>query len=57
MIVLQKNLYRDGMTPRRTNHHGVASDGADLRWRSLPQAEAPTKPAGETAMRRAAIVV
>ena len=22
--------------------------GADLRWRSLPQAEAPTEPAGET---------
>ena len=32
-------------------------DGADLQWRSLPQAEAPTEPAGETAMRRATIVV
>ena len=31
--------------------------GADLQWRSLPQAEAPTEPAGENAVQTAGLPV
>ncbi|MBR5427347.1 MAG: hypothetical protein IK118_03285, partial [Clostridia bacterium] len=35
---------RHSMPPARND----IQNGADRRWRSLPQAEAPTEPAGET---------
>jgi len=39
--------------PRRTQC--ASGKGAGLRWRPLPQAEAPTEPAGEKAVRQSAL--